>query len=261
MRPGTRGRTSRSGRWRGALAGRGTAGLGARRLGEVGRLQQGREELLRLAVVADRRVVRHHTLEVDEEMVRGVARLDLPTAADLAVGVVGERRGALVRLLALVLVRDLPDARQERVERVLAGHAARFGERVVAAGLGRRGRRAGIAGVGAVGRAAVVGAAGAAGQQRREEGGDAGYVGLPLHGQAPLDGGFVVGPLPVFQCPRWLFACRTGAPTGDNVYRTHCRGRRSAVPFVDLGAGFAISDLYLFSGGLRTLCRTWRCRA
>jgi len=35
----------------------------------------------------------------------------------------------------------------------------------------------------------------------------------------------------VYQCPRWLIACRAGASPGDNVYRTHCRGCRSVVLF------------------------------
>ncbi|GAA3298520.1 hypothetical protein GCM10020295_34260 [Streptomyces cinereospinus] len=91
-------------------------------------------------------------------------------------------------LLALFRVGDLLDAGQQRAEGVLTDRAAGLGQGAVAAGFGRRGRRAGAALVGVVRGAAVVRAAGAAGEQGREERGDAGYVRLPLHGQAPLAG-------------------------------------------------------------------------
>src|SRR5690606_22688703 len=169
--------------------------------------------------------------QVDQQVVGGLRRLHLPAAAHLAVGVVGEGRLARVRLLAPLLVAHLADAGQEFVERRLLDRAAGLRERGVPAGLGLLGRPVGASGVGVVRPAAVVRAAGAAGQDGRQERGDAGYVRLTLHGRAPLDGGCGDGARRSSQCPRWLIGCRRGAVSPDNVYRTHCRGRRSVIPF------------------------------
>jgi hypothetical protein len=41
----------------------------------------------------------------------------------------------------------------------------------------------------------------------------------------------------------WLVTDRTGAVGDHHVYRTHWRERRFRIPFVGLGAGFAIPDV------------------
>src|SRR5262249_728052 len=138
---------ARAGAGAGARAGTG-AGTGTGfGFGKVRGLLLGRENLLGAVVVADGVVVRHHALEVDEQMVRAVGRLGLRGAGGGAVVVVRERGLALVRLVALVLVRYLLDAREERAEGAVAHRVAGVGEGAVLAGLGGGRARGGVAGL------------------------------------------------------------------------------------------------------------------
>ena len=206
-----------------------------------------RRSAVRLVVVAHRVVVGHHPLEVDEQMVGGGRGLHLPTAADLPVRVVRGRRLALVRLLPLLLVRELLDAGQQGVQGALADRAARFRQGAVLARLGRGGRRAGVAA--ASSRPSPpppselpVQPASRAARSAATPGTYAFRCTVRLLSTVSL------ARLPVPSVPAGYSACRTGASPGDNVYRTHCRGRRSVVPYVDLGAGFAFETSVVFPG-------------
>lgn len=140
-RSGPRARCSRRSR-----SGRG-AGARHRRHGQLRRRLPAGEQLLGLGVVADRVVVGDDPFEVDQQPVGRRERLHLPAAAHLAVGVVGERRLARVRLLPLLLVSQLRESGEQFLQRAVADHAARLGKGGVPAGLGRLGRRAALPGL------------------------------------------------------------------------------------------------------------------